>query len=65
MKAFFKYLLLNFKSMSFGMFFNHFNQIKPTKKNEPYVFVDLRLFFPFNVILMRIIHIEIDKKALF
>jgi len=63
MKAIVKYLLLNFKSIRFGMFFN---QINPTKKSSlsAYVFVNLRLVFPFNVILMRIIHIEIDKKAL-
>jgi len=30
-----------------------------------YVFVDLRLFSPFNVILILILHIEIDKKSLF
>jgi len=43
-----------------------FNQINPTKKSSlsVYVFVDLRLLFRFNVILMRIIHIETDKKAL-
>jgi len=43
-----------------------FNQINPTEKISlsVYVFVDLRSIFPFNVILMRIIHIEIDKKAL-
>jgi len=63
MKAIFKYLLLNFKSMRFGMVFN---QINPTKKSSlsVYVFVDLRLIFPFKVILMRITHIEKDKKAL-
>jgi len=50
--------------MRFGMFFN---QINPTKKSSlsVYIFVDLRLFFSFNVILMRIIHIEIDKKSTF
>jgi len=38
-----------------------FNQLKHTKKNSfsIYVFVDLWLFFPFNVILIRIIYIEI------
>jgi len=45
--------------MRFGMY-----QMKQTKKNSLsiYFFVGLRLFFPFNVILIRIIHIEIDKK---
>jgi len=45
----------------FGMFFY---QINPTKKSSlsVYVFVDLRLIFPFNVMLVQIIHIEIDEK---
>jgi len=40
------------------------NQINQTKKSSlsVYAFVDLTLIFPFNVILMRIRHIEIDKK---
>jgi len=42
------------------------NQINQTKKSSlsvcTYAFVDLMLIFPFNAILMRIIHIEIDKK---
>jgi len=39
------------------------NQINQTKKSSLSVnaFVDLRLIFPFNVILMRI-NIEIDKN---
>jgi len=42
-----------------------FNQMKQTKKNLLsiiYVFIYLRKFFPFNVIIIRIMHIEIDKK---
>jgi len=50
--------------MRFGMFFN---QINPTKKNSLsiYVIVYLKLFFLFTVILMQIIHIEIDLKKHF
>jgi len=38
------------------------NQPKKKSSLSVYAFVDSRLIFPFNVILMRIIHIEIDKK---
>jgi len=64
-KAILKYLLLNFKSMRFGMFFN---QIKPTKENSLSMYICFRRFkaiFPFKVILMRIIHIEIYQKKHF
>jgi len=44
------------RMMRFGMFFN---QINPTL--SVYVFVDLRLIFPLNVILMRI---EKDEKMI-
>jgi len=50
--------------MRFGMYVYQSNQ--PNKEKLTfctyYAFVDLRLIFPFNAILMRIIHIEIDKK---
>jgi len=49
--------------MRFGMYVYQSNQ--PNKEKLTfciYAFVYLRLIFPFNAILMRIIHIEIDKK---
>jgi len=67
------YLLLNFKSkiLKLHNFQNEvwyvFFSIKSNEQKNSlsvYVFVDLRIIFPFNVILMRIIHIEIDKKVL-
>jgi len=49
--------------MRFGMYVYQSNQPNKAKLTFcKYAFVDLRLIFPFNAILMRIIHIEIDKK---
>jgi len=47
------------------MFLNHINQLSKEKLTFCVCFRRFKVIFPFNVILILIIHIEIDKKALF
>jgi len=64
MKVIFQYLLLNFKSMRFGMLLN---QINPTKKSSlsVYVFVDLTLIFPGTFILRSLRRARATEPSIF